>query len=109
MSPADIPPLRHMFQVGRYGTTRPVHYAAPNGQEVMCGHAKLFRIIDGDKIPTWFDTKRAITCANCTKRAEILVRFQLPELTAEQLEEVLSVIAGMRNGHTKEVVPDGVG
>jgi hypothetical protein len=106
-----VPALVHMFQPGRYGTERlSVHYAAPNGQEVMCGHAKLFRTIDGDKIPTWFETKRPITCLNCTKRAEILVRFQLPELTAEQLEDVLAVIAGMRNGHAKEeVTPDGVG
>jgi hypothetical protein len=73
-----------------------VHYAAPDGQTLMCGLGRVYRELDGERFPVWHPTKRPVTCASCTKRLEALTRFQLNGLDSEQLEAILAHIESFR-------------
>ncbi len=97
----------HLFEPSRHGRDQSaVHYEAPGGQELLCGHGHVFKEIDGERYRMWAPTKQPITCASCTKRLELLARMQIQGLTAAQLEELLDHIASIRNGHANGTAPD---
>lgn len=73
-----------------------VHYAAPDGQKLLCGLGHVYRELDGERFQIWHPTKRPVTCTSCTKRLESLVRFQLSGLGSGQLEAILAHIESFR-------------
>jgi hypothetical protein len=73
-----------------------VHYAAPDGQTLLCGLGHIYRELDGERFQVWHPTKRPVTCTSCTKRLESLIRFQLTGLGSAQLEDILAHIESFR-------------
>lgn len=88
----------HLIDPSRVQETQKVkvHYAALDGQHLMCGLGNVYREVDGERFQIWHPTKRPVSCASCTKRVEALTRFQLKGLTAEQYEELLAHIESFR-------------
>lgn len=107
--------LRHMFDPARLYADGSkwrggVHYAAPDGQGLLCGHGSIYREIDGKRYQLWQETERPITCKSCTQQIRVLARMQIEELNASQVEELLDRIAMMRaNGSAPAPDADSAG
>jgi len=91
--------LVHLFDPSRVNEAArmKIHYQSIDGRTLMCGLGLVFREADGERFRIWHPTKRPVTCTSCTKRIEALVRFQIADLTAEQLEELLAHIESFRS------------
>jgi Fe-S-cluster-containing hydrogenase component 2 len=83
---------------GRKAEGAKIHYEAPNGRRSLCSQVCVYTTIDGEKMRVWYRTKRAVTCASCTKALEITTRKAIHDLTADQLEDILAHIDTFRIG-----------
>ena len=52
--------------------------------------------------PAWTDTSKPVTCANCRRAIDQVIRTQVSNLSFAGMEKVLDLITAMRNGDIVE-------
>lgn len=92
--------LAHVIDIryARANTRGKVHYMDLSGSQPMCRRQPRYLDVEGTKVDLLAEVNMPVDCLSCRKALEMVGREELTKLAVPQLEQVLALIAKLRNG-----------
>lgn len=96
--------LAHVIDIryAKANTRGKVHYMDLSGSQPLCRRQPRFVEIAGNKVDMLTEVSLPVDCLSCQKAMEMVGRQELGKLTIPQLEDVLALIAKLRNGQYRK-------
>lgn len=96
--------LAHVIDI-RYSTANTrgkVHYMDLSGNQPLCRRQPKTVVLEGTTVNVLVEVSAPVDCLSCHKAMEMVGRREIGKLNIAQLEEVLALIAKLRNGNYRK-------